>query len=533
MSQAAALPAAPSAPVVSSSKWLVAVAVSLGALLEIIDTSIVNVALPQMQASLGSTLSQASWVVSSYGIANVIILPLSAWLGIRFGKKNYFVFSLVGFTVASIMCGLSTSLWMLVVARVLQGLTGGGLLAKAQAILFETFPKEEQPTAQAFFGAIVIAGPAIGPTLGGYIVTNIGWRWIFFINLPVGIIAFFMATTFLAPDDKKKLGAPRKAVDWTAIGLLAVGLGCLQTFLEEGNDEDWFDSRFIITLAVVAVIALIAFVKRELASKDPVVDLRVLKHRSLWAGSIISTVIGITLYGAMFAVPVFAQNMLHYSSQQTGMLLLPGAIAAAITMQIAGRVVRKVDPRIALAFGACVLLTSLGSLASAMNPGMGGHDFFWPLVIRSVGTVFMFLPLQLAAIGPIPRQDIAAATGFFNLTRQLGGSMGVAVLTLVLDRRTAFHHAVLAEKLVNGAPEVTARVQTITSGLAARGLDPATAHQRALALLDGAVHAQASVLSFIDTFWGTALVLVLALPLIFLLGKPPSGVPAAGGGGAH
>ncbi len=528
MADAVVIPAgaAPGAHAVATvNKWAVAVAVSLGALLEIIDTSIVNVALPQMQSSLGATLSQASWVVSSYGIANVIILPLSAWLGVRFGKKSYFIFSLVGFTLASVLCGLSTSLPMLVVARVLQGLTGGGLLAKAQAILFETFPREEQATAQAFFGAIVIAGPAIGPTLGGYIVTNIGWRWIFFINVPVGIVAFFMATSFLAPDDKKVVGALRKPIDWTAIGLLALGLGCLQTFLEEGNDHDWFDSRLIIMLALVTVVALVAFVMRQLRSSAPVVDLRVLKHRSLWAGSIVSTVIGITLYGAMFAVPVFAQTMLHYSSQQTGMLLLPGALAAAVTMQIAARVVRKVDPRLALTFGALTLLTSLSLLASAMNPSMGADDFFWPMIIRSVGTVFMFLPLQLAAIGPIPREDIAAASGFFNLTRQLGGSMGVAVLSLVLERRTAFHHEVLIEKVVNGAPAAMARLNTIGSGLLARGFDPSSAHQRALAMLDGSVRQQASVLSFVDTFWLTAFVLVLALPLIALLGKPKG--PAA------
>jgi DHA2 family multidrug resistance protein len=408
---------------------------------------------------------------------------------------------------------------MLVIARVLQGLTGGGLLAKAQAILFETFPREEQAKAQAVFGAIVIAGPAIGPTLGGYLVTSVGWRWIFFINLPVGIVAFFMATSFLAPDEAPS-GAARKPIDWTAIGLLVLGLGCLQAFLEEGNGRDWFDSRLIVLLAVGALVGIVAFVARQLRSNAPVVDLRVLKHRSLWAGSIISTVIGMTLFGAMFAVPVFAQSMLHYSSLETGLLMLPGALAAAFTMQIAARVVRKVDPRLALIGGALTLLTALVMLSSAMNPAMGADDFFWPMIIRSIGTVFMFLPLQLAALGPIPREDIAAATGFFNLTRQLGGSIGVAVLTLALDQRSAFHHQVLIEKLVNGAPTVMARLNGIVAGLSARGLDATTAHQQALAMIDGSVRQQAHVLSFIDSFRGTALVLVLALPLIALLGKP-------------
>src|SRR5262245_9842108 len=265
MSQAAVLSAAPAAAgAVRVNKWAVAIAVSIGALMEIIDTSIVNVALTDMQASLGATLAQVSWVVSSYGIANVIILPLSAWLGIRFGKKNYFVFSLIGFTVASTLCGMATTLPMLVLARILQGLTGGGLLAKAQAILFETFPKEEQAQAQGFFGAIVIAGPALGPTLGGYLVTNVNWRWIFFINLPLGALAIALVMMFL-PDDEPSQETEQR-VDWLALMFMAVGLGSLQAFLEEGNAHDWLDSGFIVALAVAAVVGLALFVKRTLAT---------------------------------------------------------------------------------------------------------------------------------------------------------------------------------------------------------------------------------------------------------------------------
>ena len=237
------------------------------------------------QASLGATLTQMSWVVSSYAIANVIILPLSAWLGQRFGKKNYFLFSLAGFTFASILCGVSTSLWMLTVARILQGLFGGGLLAKAQAILFETFPREEQAMAQGFFGAIVIAGPVMGPTLGGYIVTNIGWRWIFFINVPIGIAALSMVGAALPKDESFDRDSP---VDWWAIALLAIGLGCFETFLEEGYSDDWFDSPFITAMAVIAVSAIVAFVWRSLKSKHPVVDLRVLRYRALSAGMVLS-----------------------------------------------------------------------------------------------------------------------------------------------------------------------------------------------------------------------------------------------------
>lgn len=506
-------------------KWFIAVAVALGALLEIIDTSIVNVALTDMQASLSVTLSQVGWVVTSYGIANVIILPLSAWLGHRFGKKSYFLFSMIGFTVASILCGLSTSLPMLIVARVLQGLTGGGLLAKAQAILFETFPKSEQAMAQGFFGAIVIAGPAIGPTLGGYIVTNIGWRWIFFINLPVGIIAAFMVIAAL-PDDKPE-DKVKQDVDWLSIALLAVGIGCFQTFLEEGNSDDWFESRFITWLAVGSVVGLTLFVLRTLRSKAPVVDLRVLRYRSLSSGSVLSVVVGMALYGALFSVPIFAQTMLGFTSQQTGLLLLPGALASAIAMPMAAKVLQRVpDPRFVLAGGGMVLLTALMMLAN-LSPQTGSGDLFWPLIVRAFGTVFMFLPLSLTTIGPIPKEDVAAASGFYNLTRQLGGSIGVALLTTILDKRNAFHYAVLSEKLVSNDPRTLQRYQMYTQAMLAKGVDLVTAKQQALMLLSGSVRRQAAVMSFGDTFWLTAALVLFSMPLIFLLGKPPKGAKVA------
>src|SRR5262245_49009200 len=438
----AALPLS-SAPARTTNKWAIATAVALGALLEIIDTSIVNVALTDMQAALSATLSQVSWVVSSYAVANVIILPLGAFLGHRFGKKRYFTFSLVGFTLASLLCGLSTNLPMLIVARVLQGLTGGGLLAKAQSILFETFPEEEQAMAQGFFGAIVIAGPALGPTLGGYLCTNVDWRWIFFINLPLGALAILLAIVFL-PDDVENHEPDGQSIDWMALLLMAVGLGSLQAFLEEGNAHDWFDSSFIVALAVAAVVGLALFVKRTLATEAPVVDLRVLRHRSLWSGSIMSAAIGAALYGTLFSVPIFAQTILGYSSEQTGLLLLPGALASAAAMPLAALLLKRTDPRALLFVGAAVMCAALVGLAQ-LSPTTGGGDLFWPLLVRSVGTVLMFLPLQLAALGPVPASEVAAASGFFNLTRQLGGSIGVAVLTTLLDERYAFHRAVVSE----------------------------------------------------------------------------------------
>jgi DHA2 family multidrug resistance protein len=507
-------PVARAAPAVN--KWFVAVAVALGALLEIIDTSIVNVALSDMQASLGATLTQMSWVVSSYAIANVIILPLSTWLGARFGRKRYFVFSLAGFTLSSVLCGISTSLWMLTLARVLQGLCGGGLLAKAQGILFETFPREEQAQAQGFFGAIVIAGPVIGPTLGGFITTNVGWRWIFFINGPVGIAAVAMALAALPADDAAKDTSP---VDWLALALLAAGLGSFQTFLEEGYSEDWFESSFITACAVVGAISLVLFVWRQLVVSNPVVDLRVLRHRSLAAGSLLSVVVGMALYGAMFAVPIFASTVMRYDAQQIGMLMLPGAFGSALMMPIAAGLVRRFDPRLLLFIGSLVLVFAVLWLGR-MSPSTSSDDLFWPLMIRSFGTVLMFLPLSMAALGPMPKKEIAAATALYNLTRQLGGSIGVALLTTLLGARTMFHRASLVSHLSATDPQVQRRVATLTAGMQAKGASAAVAKQRALTLIDGSVSLQAVVKAFDDTFLVTAMLVVCTLPLILLLGKP-------------
>ena len=506
-------------------KWAIAIAVALGALLEVVDVSIVNVALTDMQNTLGATLAEVSWVVSGYAVANVIVLPLTAWLGDRFGKKRYFIFSLVGFTIASIMCGLATTLPMLIIARVLQGLMGGGLLAKAQAILFETFPKEEQGVAQAFFGAIVIAGPAIGPTLGGYLVTNIGWRWIFFVNVPLGILAVLMCSASLKPDVETK---NTSQIDWIAILMLATGLGCLQTFLEEGNSEDWFQSRFITVLFVAAVSSLVAFVFRELKSKTPVVDLRVLRYRSLWAGSILSIIVGMALYGTLFAVPIFAQSLMHYTSQETGMLLLPSALASAATMIGAGQIIRKIDSRLGLVIGALILVFAIYQISN-LTSDTGAHDFFWPLIIRSVGTVGMFLPLNMATLGPIPKKDIAAASGFFNLTRQLGGSIGVALLTLLLTQRQAFHRGVLVEKMASGDPAVVERIAMMAAGFMAKGSILVDAQRQALAALNGIVNREALVMSFNDTFYATGILILAFLPLVLLLGNAEKGAKVDAG----
>jgi DHA2 family multidrug resistance protein len=501
---------------------MIAVSVSLAALLEVIDTSIVNVALTDMQATLGATLSEIGWVVTVYGIANVIMIPLSAWLGDAFGKKRYFVFAMAGFTLASVLCGLSRNLPMLILARLLQGLMGGGLLAKAQAFLFETFPVEEQGMVQALFGVCVIAGPAIGPTLGGWLTTNYSWEMIFFINLPIGIFATFMCLTFLPKDP------PRHAirnVDVPGIALLVVWVGSLQILLEQGNENDWFDSSVMRMLGVAFVIGVSCFVWRELCAKLPAVDLRVLRHRSLTAGSIYSFVLGMGLYGALFAAPIFAQQVLGYTPYQTGMLLLPGAIASAITMPIMGRFVGKVDARVLILMGSIVLITSM-MLLSHISLFTGPSDLFWPMIIRGVGTVMMFLPLSVATFGSIPKREVSAASGFYNLTRQFGGSVGVALLTTVLAKRVAFHRAVLVGDINSYSPHAMQYIAGLTQGFISKGADPVTAHERAMAVIDRTVNLQSSVMSFADTFKIVAWTFVFSIALLVFLGSGRGTKPA-------
>ncbi len=505
-----------------SLKWAIALTAALGAILEVIDTSIVNVALVDIQATLGATISEIGWVVTSYGIANVILIPLSAWLGDYFGKKSYFVFSMVGFTIASVLCGLSVNLPMLIVARIVQGLCGGGLLAKAQAILFETFPPAEQGVAQAIFGVGVIAGPAIGPTLGGYLTDTLGWRWIFFINLPVGVLAVVMAILFLRPDKAKRNPQNQQRVDWLGIGLLAIAVGSLQTFLEEGETDGWFESSFITALAITASIGLALFIWRELSTTSPAVDLRVLRHRSLAAGSIYSGILGMGLYGALFAVPLFAQSVLGFSATKTGWLLAPGALASAVVMVMLGRISGRVDARILIGMGALGTTFTMFAL-STITPQTGSDQLFYPLLWRGAATVLMFLPLSLATLGSLPKEDISAGSGFYNLTRQLGGSIGIAVMTTLLEQREKFHTAMLSSQVSLFNSQTNDRLNQLTGALQSRGSDAATAHQQALEILQNTVREQAAILSYADLFRIVGVIFLLSLPLLLFLGKGTRG----------
>lgn len=506
-------------------KWVIAVTVATGAMLEVVDTSIVNVALKEMQGNLGATLSEIGWVVTAYGIANAVMIPLSAWLGDYFGKKAYWIFSLIGFTIASVLCGFATNLPFLIFARILQGLFGGGLLAKANAILFETFPPHEQGLAQAVFGIAVVVGPVIGPTLGGYITDTMGWRWIFFINIPIGILAVIMSALFLHGLHQNKVS---DKVDYFGIMLLVGFVGCLQTVLEQGQDKDWFSSQFIVMLSVVAVLSGITFVWRELTVGHPAVDLRVLKHRSLWSGSIYSAILGAGLYGAMFAVPIYAQSFLNYTAMQTGLLMLPGALATAAMMPVLGKLNGVVDARILIAVGATGTAVSMWMM-STINPNTNSDSLFWPLLLRGACMAFMFLPMTLATISPLPKRDISAATGFFNLTRQLGGSVGIAAITAFLAQRENFHRSVLVEHVDPFSLTTQRYIEQFSGIFRNRGFDEGTANLQAYTMIDRMVNQQAAVQSFADIFWVVAVIFICSMVLLFFLGSGKGNRDAAAG----
>jgi DHA2 family multidrug resistance protein len=503
-------------------KWAIVVTASFAAVLEVIDVSIVNVALPYMQGNLGATLSEIGWVSTGYSIANVIVIPLSAWLGLRFGKKRYFIFSLIAFTLASVLCGMATSLGQLILGRVIQGLGGGGLLAKAQAMMFETFPREEQAKASTIFTLGVIAGPAIGPALGGYLTDNFGWRWIFFINVPLGILAVFLATTFLFPDGP----ATRKKsdVDWLGILFLALGLGAFQIVLEQGQQDDWLSSVFIQRMVFLSVAGLALFVWQELRVEHPAVDLRVLRHRSLAAGSILSLAVGMGLYGTVFVVPVFTQTMLQFTATKTGLILVPGAMASAVaTFALAG-LTKIFSPRQLIA-GGCLITIGVMYAFTQINTDTGAQDLFWPLIWRGFGTVIMFLPLSIATLGSLPKKDVSAGSGFFSLTRQLGGSIGIAAITTLVAKQQFVHRAQLVYDISDLNPAYQLRSSDANSYFNTTSGDPTAIQTRALSLIDHSLNVQAALLSYRDVFYFVGFIFLCALPLVLLLKGRPQPVP--------
>ncbi len=508
-------------------RYLIAITVSLASVLELLDTSIVNVAIPHMMGNLGATLDQIAWVSTGYIVANVIVLPITGWLSAYFGRRQYFAGSIALFTVASFMCGNAGSLGSLIFWRIVQGLGGGALLSTSQAILYEEFPREEYGTAMAIFGVGVMVGPTLGPTVGGWITDMYGWPWIFYINIPFGMLALALTMSFIQ-DSRHQTRAER--IDFVGLGLLAAGIGALQVMLERGERLDWFASPSVRLLALTSVVSLITFIWHELRTEDPVVDLRILKSRQLAVGVLFGLVLGVCLYATIFVLPVYLQNIRNFTANQTGLVILPGALASAFTMAFMGRLQGKFDARLSIAAGIGVFALAMWKHAHFTTES-GMSDFFWPLIFRGVGLGLIFVPLTNLALADLPMSKIPNGTGLFNLMRQLGGSVGIALSATLLQRFTAIHRADLAANVTPYAEATRERIAMISNALIARGDVPAIAQTKAIGFLNGIVTREAMMLSFEQLFLLFGSAFVLSLPLLLLMHRNKG--MAGGSAAAH
>jgi len=517
------LPAQPAPPVAAprrgaEHKYLIALAVVLAALMQVIDSSIVNVALPDMMGNLGANLDEIAWVSTGYILASVIVIPLTGFLGDLFGRKRYFVGSIVVFTASSFFCGAAHTLGTLILWRIIQGIGGGALMTVSQAVLLESFPPEEAGMAMALFGLGVMVGPTIGPTLGGYLVDNSGWPWIFYINIPVGIVAAIMIAAYVHdPEHQRK----PSAIDYIGIALLTVSVGSLQFVLEHGQREDWFDSRLILWLTVVGVGGWFALMWRELTTDHPAIDFRVLRHRQMWVGTLLGVVMGVGLYAMSFTLPVFLQSNLRMTAEQSGIVLLPGAIATAISMAVVGRITNKFDPRLIIAGGAAIFATAAWQL-SRITGQSGATDFFWPLVERGVGLGMMFVPLTTITLAELDPKELPQGVGLYSFFRQLGGSFGIAGIATLVARYTTQYREVLGEHVAMNDPIALGRIDMLTRGLMAKGADQWTARQNALRILDGQLFGQASVIAYSRIYMIAAALILLLIPLLLLVRQTKS-----------
>jgi len=491
---------------------LITITTMLGLIMAIVDTSIVNVALTNMAGTLGASVDEIGWVATGYILATVVIMPLNGWLTARFGRKNYYAACIVIFTVASFLCGTATNVWQLVFYRVIQGLGGGALQPTAQAILFESYPPEKRSGAMAIFGLGAMVGPAIGPVLGGVIVDNYAWPLIFLINIPIGILAFVMTMRYIR--NPAYIVRDESRIDWFGLGIMVAGLASLQYVLERGQHDDWFSSSTITIMSVIAVVGIGGFIVRELRVPNPLVDLRVFVSRSFTAGNIIGIVSGFGLYGLNLVVPLFLQNVLGFDATVTGLALLPGALATALSMPIAGRMAKFLDARASIALG--LGMFAIGSwMLGFLNANAGIGDIFWPRIFQGFALGFLFVPLTTATLASIPRASMSNATGLYTLVRQLGGGFGIAILQLIQQRTEDAHYATLASGVTASNPAVAMMMHSAGSA-------PAKLQQ-----LLGIVNINAAVLSYNDVFRICAVIFVISIPTVFLLSgkKPAAGEP--------
>jgi len=494
-------------------KWIITFTVITASLLELIDTTIVNVALPQIQGNLGASLEDIAWLSTGYAVANVIILPMSGWLGNRFGRKNYFLSSIILFTIASFLCGNATSLEELIMFRILQGVAGGGLIATAQAILLETWPREDVGIATALFGLGAVVGPTVGPTIGGYILEISSWPWIFYVNIPVGILAAYCTYTFVRTTPREGKGMP---IDWWGIGLLAVAVGSLQTLLEKGESEDWFSTPYIIVLAVLSVLGVLLFIWRELSTDHPIVNFKIMRHRSFSVGMFTSFVLGFGLYGSVFVFPIFCQNLLGFSPLQTGEILFPGGLCTIIMMPFIGIMLKRGVPAQFMATVGMLLFFVFCWMLSNSTLLSGTSDFFWPLVIRGIGMALLFVPLTTLAIQDLKGPEIGQGSGLNNMMRQLGGSFGIAALTTLIHIRQGFHRSNLLEHVNNYNPAFVERFNMLIKNFMNKGFSGLDAEHMATKAMEGTIIKQTLLLTYDDAYWVAGLIMLFSIPLLYL-----------------
>jgi len=498
-------------------KWIVTLAVLTGTVMAVLDSSIVNVALPSMSGSFGASVEEIAWVVTGYILAQVIVMPITALLSERFGRRNLYLFSVALFTGASMLCGLARTLPIMIGFRVLQGFGSGVIMTVSQAILRETFPPAEQAMAMGLYGMGVVVAPAVGPTLGGWLTDNWSWPWIFYINVPIGVLNVLLVTRYI--HDPPYLARRKGAIDWLGLALLAGGLGALQLALEQGERHDWFESSFVTGLVVAAVVGLVLFVGQELRAERPAVNLSILRDRSFTSATMIGGVLGMGLYGSLFLLPLFLQSLLGYTATVSGVALMPRSLAMAVIMPLGGRIYNRVGPKMLVGSGLVVSAFSFWELAK-LTADTGFWDIFWPQLWQGVGFGLIFVALTTAALATIPRPQMTQAAGLYNVVRQVFGSVGIAIAASLLTRSTAAQHAVLAERVTAYDPVASSFIRGVTSALIERGADAMTAARQALHVLDARILRQAAVLAYGHVFELVTLLFLISLPLVLLLRAP-------------
>lgn len=504
-------------------RWLTTLAVMLVATMQILDTTVTNVALSHMQGSLSASVDEITWVFTSFLAANAVVLPATGWLAALLGQRRFFFAATLTFIGSSLLAGVAPSLEVLVAARIFQGVGGGPLIPLAQAILMAIFPPRERGTAMAIWGLGVMFGPIVGPALGGWITDNYSWRWIFYLNLPIGAVALALAWLFLGEPPERPPAIRR--VDGLGLALMIVGVGGLQVALDRGNRLDWFDSPTIRALVAIGVAGLLAFLLRELTAAEPIVDLRVLADRTFAIGTLLITLVGFGLYSSLVLLTFYLEHLLRYDALTAGWVLAPGGLGSVISLAVAGRLVNRVDPRWLVAVGAAIIAYSL-SLMASLTLGADFWTVLWTRFVQGLGMGLVFVPLTTMSLGVVPAARMANATGIFNVVRNLGGSVGIAVLTTHLARQTQAHQAVLVERVTAWDPATAERLGLLERAYAAAGADPFTARLQALQRLYDDVQRQAAMKAFLDDFWLLALLFVLFVPLVWCMARPaePAGV---------